>query len=140
MAKKGRSDNQLRRKRANLCDQRGRGVDSTQVKTADRGLRLQSFGSPGIPSNLRGESLLYENELPLRKVSIPNVNPRENKYKMRTIAEGRPTVRKKPAKVCLNAEFFIADEIKRKAIFRHSDAFPSKLRGQKVNPESKPRK
>ena len=38
-------------------------------------------------------------------------------------------MRKKPAKVCVNAEFVIADEIKRKAIFRHSDAFPSKLQG-----------
>jgi hypothetical protein len=35
---------------------------------------------PGIPTNLWGESPLYENELPLRKGSIPNVNPRENKY------------------------------------------------------------
>jgi hypothetical protein len=48
---------------------------------------------------------------------------------MRAIAEGRPTVRKKPAKVCVNAGFVIADEIKRKAIFRHSDAFASKLQG-----------
>jgi hypothetical protein len=63
---------------------------------------------------------------------------------MRAIAEGRPTVRKKPAKVCVNAEFVIADEITRKAIFRHSDAFPSKLRGpeskaQRSTPEGKHR-
>ena len=29
---------------------------------------------------------------------------------MRATAEGRPTVGKKPAKVCVNAEFVIADE------------------------------
>ena len=41
---------------------------------------LQHLGMPGIPTNLWGESPLYENELPLRKGSIPNVNLRENKY------------------------------------------------------------
>ncbi len=36
---------------------------------------------------------------------------------MRAIAEGRPTVRKKPAKVRVNAEFVTADEfIERQAI------------------------
>ena len=47
-------------------------------------------------------------------------------------------MRKKPAKVCVNAEFVIADEIKRKAIFRHSDAFPSKLQGYVQKLDTRP--
>ena len=49
-------------------------------KAVDRVLGVHGFGMPGIPTNLWGESPLYENELPLRKGSIPNVNLRENKY------------------------------------------------------------
>ncbi|MEQ1824235.1 MAG: hypothetical protein ABL949_17145 [Fimbriimonadaceae bacterium] len=57
---------------------------------------------------------------------------------MRAIAEGRPTVRKKPAKVCVNAEFVVADETKPKGNNRHSDAFSSKLQGYEQKSDIRP--
>ena len=56
---------------------------------------------------------------------------------MRAIAEGRPTVRKKPAKVCVNAGFVVAD-VYSKGNNRHSDAFPSKLRGYEQKLDIRP--
>ena len=48
---------------------------------------------------------------------------------MRATAEGRPTVGKKPAKVCVNAGFVIACDYITIGTNRHPDAFSSKLRG-----------
>ena len=51
---------------------------------------------------------------------------------MRATAEGRPTVGKKPAKVCVNAGFVTACEYITLGTNRHPDAFSSKLRGYEL--------
>ena len=53
---------------------------------------------------------------------------------MRATAEGRPTVGKKPAKVCVNAGFVVAV----KGDTRHPDAFSSKLRGYEQKLDTRP--
>lgn len=57
---------------------------------------------------------------------------------MRATAEGRPTVGKKPAKVCVNAGFVTVCEYITLGTNRHPDAFSSKLRGYEQKLDIRP--
>jgi hypothetical protein len=56
---------------------------------------------------------------------------------MRATAEGRPTVGKKPAKMCVNAGFVLADDDSA-GEHRYPDIFPSKLRGYEQKLDIRP--